>query len=41
MIKVYGTASETATEGDRGEDNKDRDWLIEESIARQVNKKAD
>ena len=26
----------TATEEDRGEDNKDSDWLIEQSIARQV-----
>ena len=26
----------TATEEDRGEDNKDPDWLIEQSIARQV-----
>ena len=27
---------QTATEEDRGEDNKDPDWLIEQSIARQV-----
>ena len=26
----------TATEEDRGEDNKDPDWLIEQSIVRQV-----
>ena len=26
----------TATEEDRGEDNKDPDWLIKQSIARQV-----
>ena len=26
----------TATEEDQGEDNKDPDWLIEQSIARQV-----
>ena len=26
----------TATKEDRGEDNKDPDWLIEQSIARQV-----
>ena len=26
----------TATEEDRGEDNKNPDWLIEESIERQV-----
>ena len=28
----------TATEEDRGEDNKDPDWLIEQSIARQVSR---
>ena len=26
----------TATEEDRGEDNKDPDWFIEQSIARQI-----
>ena len=28
--------SQNATEEDRGEDNKDSDWLIEQNIARQV-----
>ena len=26
----------TATDEDRGDDNEDRDWLLEQSIARQV-----
>ena len=30
------TTRKNATEEDRGEDNKDPDWLIEQSIARQV-----
>ena len=34
-IAVAGT-HKTATEEDRGEVNKDPDWLIEQSIARQV-----
>ena len=31
-----GTARKTATEGDRGEDNKNPEWLTKQSIARQL-----
>ena len=36
MLLRTQETQETATEEDRGEDNKDPDWLIEQSIARQV-----